>query len=74
MSLSSNDDFRYWLLPLVWGVIIFYLVSGYVLYVGKWTGIHIYSRKKQASDYWFHWFLNLAIAVAITYILVIKFG
>ena len=69
LSSASNDDFRVWLLPLFWGLVILSLVSGYSIHIGRFRGWRIYSRKKQPSDFWFDWFLNLIVVAVITFFL-----
>ena len=51
---------------VLWLLVIFYLAAGYVLHVGKWTGIHIYARKREPFDYWMDCLFYLGVTVALT--------
>jgi surface polysaccharide O-acyltransferase-like enzyme len=42
-----------WVFGLPWLLPLFFLISGFIISVGQWTGIHIYSRRRQSGDYWF---------------------
>ena len=69
ISSASGGDFRLWLLPLIWGLVIVSLISGYSIHIGKWTGWRFYSRKSDPSGFWIDWPLKLIFAVVITYFL-----
>jgi hypothetical protein len=63
----DNGDFRSWLIPLLWGLVIVYLVSGYVPHLGRFGGPLIISRKKDSFGYWLDCLFYLAVTVALTF-------
>jgi len=53
--LSRNSD-MIWLFGLPWLLPVLFLIFGFVVTIGSFTGIHIYSRRWQKGDYWRSWF------------------
>jgi uncharacterized RDD family membrane protein YckC len=46
-----------WIFGVPWLLPLFFLISGFIITVGKWTGIHVYSRRRQSGQYWWSMFL-----------------
>lgn len=52
---------------VLWFLVVFYLVAGFVLHVGRWAGIRIYSRKRDPFNYWFDCSFYIGITIVLTF-------
>ena len=66
------DGSRIWLLPLLWGPVIYSLVSGYTLYIGRFTGWRIYSRKSEPSFFWINTAFYLIVVDILSYLILVR--
>ena len=54
-----------WIFDVPWLLPLFFLISGFVITAGPWTGIHIYSRRRQSAQYWVSLFLLCVLIIVV---------
>jgi len=70
LSSVNIDSPRIWLLPLLWGLLIYSLVSGYSIRITV-LGWRIIPRKTEPVYFWIHWSIQFILTDILSYLILV---
>jgi len=71
LAAVTFDPARIWVLPLLWGLVIYSFVSGYSIRISRLFGWRIISRKTEPVYFWFLWGFHFVVVDVLSYLLLV---